>query len=98
MDTTNTNGAYYHFSLEYSARESFSTPIPVTITKTGYRDFQASFIEANMAMSGTDPADAYESLIAFVLDMAEDLVKEEGNLGLGPREQLRVLRKYMAGI
>ena len=95
---TNTNMSYYYLGLEYSAHASFSKPIPVTITQIGPRDFQASFVEAKMAMSGTDPTDAYESLVAFVLDAVEDLVKEEDNLGLGPREQLRVLRKYMVGL
>ena len=69
-------------------------PIPVRIKRIGHRDFEASFREANIAMSGSDSQDAYEALVADVLETFDVLTAEQ-TLGPDAAEQLRILRTYI---
>ncbi len=66
-------------------------PIPVKICRVGIGDCEASFHEANIAMSGSDSNDAFQALVAEILDTFDALPKEQ-NLGPDAAEQLRFLR------
>ena len=46
-------------------------------------------------MSGDSVEDAIDGLMVEIFDAFEDYSAEEGNLGPGPRQQLRVLREYI---
>ena len=69
-------------------------PIPVRIKRIGNRDFEASFREANIAMSGSDSQDAYEALVADILETFDVLTAEQA-LGPDAADQLRILRTYI---
>ena len=69
-------------------------PIPVRIKRIGPLDFEASFREANIAMSGSDSQDAYEALVADILETFEVLTAEQ-TLGPDAAEQLRILSTYV---
>lgn len=70
-------------------------PIPVEIEKVAPGDFLASFREANISISGIDNDDAYEALLAEILDTFDSLT-EEKSLGKSAAKQLRVLKTYIA--
>ncbi len=70
-------------------------PIPITIQRLGEADFMASFEMANIAVSGPDIEDAYQSIAMHILDVFDSLIAEEGNLGPEPRRQLQILRTYL---
>ena len=69
-------------------------PIPVEIKRVGIRDFEASFREANVAMSGIDRDDAFQALVAEILETFDVLLSEQ-NLGPDAAEQCRILRTYI---
>ena len=69
-------------------------PIPVRIKRIGPLDFEASFREANIAMSGSDSQDAYEALLADILETFDVLTAEQ-TLGPDAAEQLRILSTYI---
>jgi hypothetical protein len=69
-------------------------PIPVEIRRVGIGDFEASFREANIAISGSDSDDAYQALVAEILDTFDGLT-EDKNLGISAAEQLRILKTYI---
>lgn len=69
-------------------------PIPLEIRRVGIGDFEASFREANIAMSGSDSHDALQALVAEILDTF-DLLLSEPSLGPDAAEQLQILRKYI---
>ena len=71
-------------------------PIPVEIKRIGPADYEASFSEANIAMSGTSGQDAYRALVADILDTFDTLRAEE-DLGPGATEQLHILNTYIGG-
>ena len=75
----------------YRVRQS----LPVKITRIGAGNFEASFREANIAISGTDSDDAYQALVAEILDTLDTLV-EEPNLIPRAARQLQILREYIA--
>ncbi|MYA80134.1 MAG: hypothetical protein F4X39_06350, partial [Acidobacteriia bacterium] len=56
-------------------------PIPVVIQEVAPEDFLASFHEANIAISGSDNDDAYQALVAEILDTFDVLIEERS---LGP--------------
>ena len=69
-------------------------PIPVRIKRIGHLDLEASFREANIAMSGSDSQDAYEALVADILETFDVLTAEQ-TLGPDAAEQLRILSTYI---
>ena len=69
-------------------------PIPVEIKRVGIGDFEASFREANIAMSGSDHDDAFQALVAEILDTFDVLLSEQ-NLGPDAAEQRRILYTYI---
>lgn len=69
-------------------------PIPVEIKRVGLGDFEASFRAANIAISGSDQNDAYQSLVAEILDTFDVLLSEQ-NLGPDASVQLRILSTYI---
>ena len=69
-------------------------PIPVEIRRVEPGDFLASFREANVAISGSDNNDAFQALVAEILD-TYDVLTEERNLGPDAAEQLRILNTYI---
>ena len=68
--------------------------IPVTVRRVGANEFEASFREANIAISGTDSKDAVEALAAEILDTF-DVLFGEYDLGPDAAEQRRVLGTYV---
>ena len=68
--------------------------IPVEIRRVGIGDFEASFREANIAISGRDQADAYQALVAEILETFDVLLTEQ-NLGPDATEQRQILRTYI---
>lgn len=70
-------------------------PIPFEIRRIGIGDFEASFSEANISISGSDMDDAYQALVAEILDTF-DLLPKERKLGPDAAGQLRILRTYIA--
>ncbi len=70
-------------------------PIPVEIKTVEVGDVEASFREANIAMSGTDTNDALQALVADILDTFDVLISEH-NLGPDAAEQRRLLHTYIA--
>ena len=79
---------------ELEAGYDVAMPIPVTIERTDDYTYQASFDEANVAISGVDAHDAYQGLIAEILDTFDTLVREP-RLSPAPAAQLDVLRRYI---
>lgn len=69
-------------------------PFSVRVTRIGIGNFEASFREGNIAISGTDRDDAYQALVAEILDTL-DILTEEPNLIPSAVRQLQVLRKYI---
>lgn len=69
-------------------------PIPITIERVDDQTYQAAFSEANIAISGVDPQDAYQSLIAEILD-TYDTLSDEPALGTHAAAQLQVLRNHI---
>ena len=69
-------------------------PIPVEIQEVATEDFLASFREANIAISGSDSDDAYQALVAEILETFDVLI-EERNLGPDAAEKLRLLSTYI---
>lgn len=57
--------------------------------------YMASFVQANIAISGITKSDAREALIDEILDAFDDWTGDESALGVGPRQQLAVLRNYI---
>jgi hypothetical protein len=71
-------------------------PISVQIKSLGDDDFLASLSEANIAISGDSPQEAFQSLASHILDVFEILEREESTLGPEPTRQLAVLREHIA--
>ena len=70
-------------------------PILIEIERIGDTDFTASFKEANIAIGGLDRQDAYQALVAEILDTFDALTEEENNLGPDAATQLQTLRAYI---
>ena len=69
--------------------------IPVELRRVESGDFEASFQEANIAMSGSDSSDALQALAAEILETFDVLVREQ-NLGPDAAEQRQILRTHIA--
>lgn len=69
--------------------------IPVEIRMVEYGCFLASFSDANIAISGQDSDDAFQTLKVEIIETFEVLI-EEPNLGPDAKEQLHTLDKYIA--
>jgi hypothetical protein len=68
--------------------------IPYQIRPIDDVTYLASFEEANIAISGFDPQDAFQSLVAEILDTFDALLLEP-HLGPDAAAQLQVLRTYI---
>jgi hypothetical protein len=71
------------------------TRIPIRLERTD-SGFVASFNEANIAIGGTTKADARQALEVEILDAFDDWTADETALGIPTREQLAVLKRYIA--
>ncbi len=69
-------------------------PIPYEIKSEQDRSFMASFDEANIAITGADRQDAYQSLVAEILD-TYDALEEEAALPPAAAAQFALLRAYV---
>lgn len=69
-------------------------PFAIKITRIGAGNFEALFREANIAISGIDRDDAYQAVLAEILDTFDTLV-EEPNLIPRAAKQLQILREYI---
>ena len=85
-----------HFSIDDLGEAGYRVlqPIPVEIRRVGIVNFEASFREANIAISGSDQDDAYQALVAEILETLDVLLTEQ-NLGPDATEQRRILRTYI---
>jgi hypothetical protein len=86
-------------TLDYIERidgYTIQRPIPVKYQEASDTDIEASFEEANIAISGNSRQDAYQALIEEILTAFDDWSADESALGPGPRRQLAVLRGYIA--
>ena len=61
----------------------------------GQFGYTASFVEANIAISGISKSDARRALEVEIMDAFDDWSADESVLGPGPRQQLTVLKKYI---
>ena len=86
-----------HFSIDNLGEAGYRVlqTIPVEIRRVGIGDFEASFREANIAMSGRGQDDAYQALVAEILESFDALITEQ-NLGPDATEQRRIIRTYIA--
>ena len=69
-------------------------PIPVEIRRVGIGDFEASFREANIAMSGSDSNDALQALVAEILETFDVLLREQ-NMVPDAVVQRQILSTYI---
>jgi hypothetical protein len=69
-------------------------PIPYTIERVGDVDFVASIEDANITIGGTSWHDAYQALVADLLDTFDALGAEQG-LGPEATTQLATLNTYL---
>lgn len=70
-------------------------PIPVSIRQDALDDFTASFVGANIAMTGNTLNDAFANLAAHILDVFEMLIEHpQEKLGRG-KQQLEALRQHI---
>ena len=69
-------------------------PIPVEIRRVGIGDFEASFREANIAMSGSDSNDALQALVAEILETFDVLLRER-NMVPDAVVQRQILSTYI---
>jgi hypothetical protein len=69
-------------------------PIPYRIEQLRAGDFLATFADANIGIGGVDAQDAYQSLIAEILDTFDTLISQE-RLSTAAVQQLRVLQTYL---
>jgi hypothetical protein len=70
-------------------------PIPYRISYEDDGTLVASFDEANIAIGGTDRRDAYQSLVAEILDTFDTLTREP-RLVAAAAHQLEILRLYIS--
>ncbi len=70
-------------------------PIPVEINRIGPEDYQASWVEANIAIAGRDSQDAYQALVAEILDTFDTLAREP-KLCQAAARQRQLLLAYIA--
>ena len=73
---------------------SLLKPIPIQYERVG-TGFIASFPQANIAISGLTKQDAREALEIEILDAFDDWTANESALGVGPRQQLAILKRYI---
>ena len=69
-------------------------PIPYQIKQLRADDFLATFDEGNIAIGGDDAQDAYQSLVAEILDTL-DRLSSESRLSPAASRQLETLRRYI---
>jgi hypothetical protein len=69
--------------------------IPVTIKPVDL-EFVAEIDAANLAATGSTLSDAFQNLVAEVLDAFDYLTANEARLGPGPAQQLAHLKGHLA--
>jgi hypothetical protein len=67
-------------------------PVVVRPTEDGY---QATLFDANIGMTGDTQEEAVENLKVLLVDVFEDLERDEDRLGPGPQRQLSVLTTFL---
>jgi len=67
-------------------------PVVVRPTEDGYL---ATLFDANIGMTGDTQEGAVENLKALLVDVFEQLEREENQLGPGPQRQLATLRSFI---
>ena len=67
-------------------------PVVVRPTEDGYL---ATLFDANIGMTGDTQEEAVENLKALLVDVFEQLEREESHLGPGPQRQLATLRTFL---
>ena len=67
-------------------------PVVVRPTEDG---FLATLFDANIGMTGDTQEEAVENLKALLVDVFEQLEREENQLGPGPQRQLATLRSFI---
>ena len=73
-------------------------PIPVVIVKES-ESYVASFIDANMSMSGDTEFDAFSNLRDYILDAYESLSElPVDDLGPMPFRQLAIIKEYLKAL
>ncbi len=70
-------------------------PIPVKIERMGDADFLATFVAGNIGISGSTRTDAFQALLAEILDTFDLLTAEESALSPAAAKQLQILRNYI---
>jgi len=70
-------------------------PIPYQIERVAPDDYLASFPDGNIAIGGEDASEAYQGLIAEILDTFDVLTAPRANLSPAAEAQLAVLRQYI---
>ena len=69
-------------------------PIHYRIERIAEGDYLATFAEGNIGIGGVDPQDAYQGLVAEILDTFDALGNEDA-LSPAATAQLQVLRTYL---
>lgn len=88
---TNETGTIERFDEDgYRIRRA----IPYEIEQLQPNDFVARFAEANISIGGVDAQDAYQSLVAEILDTLDTLIVED-QLSPAAADQLRILQTYL---
>ena len=70
-------------------------PIPYEMERTDDNEFVACVADVNIAISGADKQDAYQSLVAEILDTFDTLTQDEEHLGADAAAQLALLKTYI---
>jgi hypothetical protein len=70
-------------------------PITIEYARAGV-GYIASFGAVNIAISGVTKIDARQALEIEILDAFDDWTADESVLGPGPRQQLAVLKQFIA--
>jgi len=89
-ETPVTEGWIEDLEVGYLVRQ----PIPYAIERIGEGDYLASFSEANIAIGGANPQDAYQALVAEILDTF-DLLTAEQHLHADAAAQRQVLEMHI---
>ncbi len=81
---------------EYENRYELLEPIPVDFENIGPSAVIASFLEAELSVTGYDVCDAEADLMSWIIDMYDDLTSADPRtLGKVPAKQKRILRRHL---
>ena len=94
LDYWNQQGVEYSFIDELEAGYEVRQPIIAKIERIGEGNYLATFDEAGIGIGGVDSQDAYQALVAEILDTYDSLT-EEPVLSPGAAEQLAILQAFI---